>query len=181
MSCSGHVLTPDPHDTEKYTFIFSFIIFIFGCTHSMWKFPGQGLNPNYSNANARSLTARPPGNGKKSSFKRQSGFVCFSNIDYSLVSKFSCLEVYSSILFYSYFNRLNLTYPQASECNFPKPCSWLLESGCAWWTPRYPIIELQKSLIKRARDIFSCSSFPVFIIFFFLTIINYLLNITKYC
>ena len=40
----------------------SFFFFFFGCTHSMWKFPGQDLNPSRSCnlchccGNARSLT-----------------------------------------------------------------------------------------------------------------------------
>ena len=34
----------------------------FGCTHDMWKFPGQGLNPRHSNDNTKCLAARPPEN-----------------------------------------------------------------------------------------------------------------------
>uniref|UniRef100_A0A4X1VAI2 Uncharacterized protein n=1 Tax=Sus scrofa TaxID=9823 RepID=A0A4X1VAI2_PIG len=39
-----------------------FCLFVFGCTHSMWKFPGQGWNPCHSSVpgrcsdNTRSLT-----------------------------------------------------------------------------------------------------------------------------
>ena len=36
-----------------------------GHTCIMWKFPGQGLNPRCSSDNARSLTAKPPGNSWK--------------------------------------------------------------------------------------------------------------------
>ena len=32
------------------------------CIHGMQKFSGQGLNPSHSSDNARSSTARPPGN-----------------------------------------------------------------------------------------------------------------------
>ena len=39
-----------------------FVVIIFGPTHSMQKFPGQGLNPHQSSDNASSLTARPQGN-----------------------------------------------------------------------------------------------------------------------
>ena len=33
----------------------------------MWKFPGQGLNPSHSSDNAKSITARPPGNSPRCS------------------------------------------------------------------------------------------------------------------
>lgn len=39
-----------------------FLSFFFGRAHSMRKFLGQGLNPNHSSDDARSLTARVPGN-----------------------------------------------------------------------------------------------------------------------
>ena len=31
-------------------------LFLNGCTHDMWKFPGQGLNPSHSCNNGGSLT-----------------------------------------------------------------------------------------------------------------------------
>ena len=37
-------------------------IYLFGYTLGMWKFLGQGLNPNHSSDNTKSLIARPPGN-----------------------------------------------------------------------------------------------------------------------
>ena len=46
-------------------------LFVFGQTHGMWKFLGQGLklshssNPSHSSDNAESLTVRPPGNSKQ--------------------------------------------------------------------------------------------------------------------
>ena len=33
---------------EKYFFNFLFVYLFFGCTHSMQKFPGEGLNPSHS-------------------------------------------------------------------------------------------------------------------------------------
>ena len=38
------------------------LFFFFGCTHSMRKFPDQGSNLCHRSDNAKSLTARPPGN-----------------------------------------------------------------------------------------------------------------------
>ena len=55
-------------DILNFLIIIIIIIIIFGCTHSMWKFLGQELNSchssdlSHSRDNARSLTARPPGN-----------------------------------------------------------------------------------------------------------------------
>jgi len=40
-------------------------LFVFGHTCGTQNFPGQGLNLHHSSDNARSLTARPPGNSTK--------------------------------------------------------------------------------------------------------------------
>ena len=40
----------------------SLFIYLFGYTHSMQKFPSQGLNLSHSSDNAESLTTGPPGN-----------------------------------------------------------------------------------------------------------------------
>ena len=47
---------PDMNESQK-----QFFRIFFGCTHGMWKFPGQGSNPCHSNKNTKSLTARSPG------------------------------------------------------------------------------------------------------------------------
>ena len=44
-------------------FLPSFLFFFtFAHAHSILKFPGQGLNPNSSSDNVKSLTTRQPGN-----------------------------------------------------------------------------------------------------------------------
>ena len=42
-------------------FLFSFL---FGCTHSMQNFPGQGSNQSHSSDNTESLSASPPGSSR---------------------------------------------------------------------------------------------------------------------
>ena len=44
-----------------------FFFIYFACTHSMWKFPGQGSNLCHSSDNAESLTTKSPGNSHPSS------------------------------------------------------------------------------------------------------------------
>ena len=49
-------------------FYFEIWYFYFGYAHNTQKFPGQGSNPHHSSDNARSSTARPPGNSKCNNF-----------------------------------------------------------------------------------------------------------------
>ena len=35
-------------------------LFVFGCTHSIQKFPSQGWSPSHNSDNTKSLNARPP-------------------------------------------------------------------------------------------------------------------------
>ena len=46
--------------------LFFFSSSLLGCAHSIWKFPGQGLNLPHSSDNVGSLTAQPPENSRKS-------------------------------------------------------------------------------------------------------------------
>ena len=38
-----------------------FYFFLFGCTHGIWKYSGQGSNPHHSSDSTRSLAPEPPG------------------------------------------------------------------------------------------------------------------------
>ena len=49
-------------DSNSTLYMIIFFAFVFGCNHSMQKFPSLGSNPLHSSDNAATLTARPPGN-----------------------------------------------------------------------------------------------------------------------
>lgn len=61
-SCSSENLCfSQLHKWEESDLIWFYIL---GCTHSLWNFLGQTLNLSHSGHNAKSLTARPPGNSE---------------------------------------------------------------------------------------------------------------------
>ena len=44
--------------------------FYFSHAHSLWRFPGQGLNPSYGIDDAESLTSEPPENSQTKLFTK---------------------------------------------------------------------------------------------------------------
>ena len=56
MGSLGASIPPETFSTSNFLFFVFGVFFFFGCTRSIWKFPGQGSNPHCHGDNARSLT-----------------------------------------------------------------------------------------------------------------------------
>ena len=84
--------------------VFNFILLLLlvsGHTRGMQKFLGQGSKPSYSSDNAKSLTARPPGNSQKFSIWMKSSWsiVYFMDHAFSVVSRSKVIQIFSYVVF----------------------------------------------------------------------------------
>ena len=86
-----------------FVFCFLFFVFCFGCAYGIPKFQTKGSNPSHSNDNAKSLTARPPGNSRSSMFLKLVNKIdtIFPNLGFilkprgrALALKWVCSRVY---------------------------------------------------------------------------------------